>query len=357
MRVGIDGRSLVGESGRGVARVTFEFLAAMAARYPQDEWLVLLPGRGEAQIPAGTTPHRTRAPGRILFGSAALAGRPRLDRVLGGVDVVWLPAPAPVAISRDVPVVLTLHDLSWIERPGDFTTYERLWHRVARARSQARRARWIATNSEHTRRSALKRWPLDPARVIAIPPPLPACPEPPARSRPEPDPYFLWVGALEPRKAPEIAEAGWREARGRGLAARLVVVGQGRASLSGPGVVHRNRVDDHELCALYRGALALVMPSWLEGAGLPPLEAALCGTPSICSDLDALRASLGPEGARWVAPGDVPGLAQALLELAADPALRARIASAANRMVASRADPGPPADHLRALLASAAGRD
>lgn len=62
----------------------------------------------------------------------ARQGRPRLDRKLAPVDVLWLPAPAPVAISSDTPYVLTVHDLSFLERREDFTRYERLWHRLAR---------------------------------------------------------------------------------------------------------------------------------------------------------------------------------------------------------------------------------
>ena len=72
--------------------------------------------------------------------TARSSRRPRIDRRLGGVDVVWLPAPAPVAVGA--PYVLTIHDLSFIERPRDFTAYERLWHRMARvdALGVARRA-------------------------------------------------------------------------------------------------------------------------------------------------------------------------------------------------------------------------
>ena len=44
---------------------------------------------------------RPRAGTRLANASAALTGRPRLDaRWAAGVDVVWLPAPAPVAVSR-----------------------------------------------------------------------------------------------------------------------------------------------------------------------------------------------------------------------------------------------------------------
>lgn len=354
MRVGVDGRSLVGGRGRGVARVTFALLAAMSSRFPEDEWRVLLPG-GNGVVPSPARGYRTRLPGRVLFGLAAVAGRPRLDALLGGVDVIWLPAPAPVAISSGVPWVLTLHDMSWVERPGDFTAYERAWHLLARPRRQAQHAVSVAAVSEHTRDAALERWGLQPERVQVIRPPVSPCsPVPPPGEGIQADPFFLWVGALEPRKGPELLEQAWRRASGRGLGARLLVVGEGRVPLSGPGIEHLRRVEDDELARLYAGALALVMPSRLEGAGLPPLEAALYGTPSICSDLAVFRESLGPAGAEWVEPGNVDALADALLNVADDGARRERIAAAARSAALARADPAPPADRLRALLAEAA---
>lgn len=48
-----------------------------------------------------------------------------------------------------------------------------------------------------------------------------------------------------------------------------------------------------DLVKLYKGALALVMPSKLEGWGLPAGEALWCGTPAVCSTADALREVCG----------------------------------------------------------------
>ena len=63
--------------------------------------------------------HRHVLPGRVLFGAAAVCGRPRFDRLLGGaVDVVWAPTIAPMALSRGMPLVLTIQDLSFELRPA-----------------------------------------------------------------------------------------------------------------------------------------------------------------------------------------------------------------------------------------------
>jgi glycosyltransferase involved in cell wall biosynthesis len=322
MNVGIDARSLAeGRPTRAVAHYTSSVTEAITQAYPQDEW-------------------RPVSAGRLANAAGALLGRPRLDSLLEPrPDLLWAPAPAPLAVSPGVPLVLTVHDLSWLERPGDFTAYERLWHRAGRLGRLARRAARVMAVSHATRDAAIARWRLDPARVSVVGPAVsrpagPIAPPPPQL----PERYLLFVGALEPRKAPEVLAGAYARAREGGLDAGLVVVGDGRRRdvLAGPGVVRLGVLDDRSVLeSLYAGALALVMPSWAEGFGLPPLEAAACGTPSVLSDLPSFRETLG-EAAAFVAPGDVDGLARAMLEVASDPGLRERLAAEARARVEPR---------------------
>jgi glycosyltransferase involved in cell wall biosynthesis len=329
MIVGIDGRSLLGgQAGRGVARYTRALTAALAAAHPDDEWRVLVAGgSGAAPVLEGVELVRRRSrQARHLAG--ALTGCPRLDRALGGVDVVWAPAPAPLAVSRGVPLVLTIHDLSFVERPGDFTAYERLWHRLARVGRLARRADRVLADTRATAAAAIARWDLDPDRVMVVFPGI----DPPGEVAAREGRYLLFVGALEPRKAPDVLAGAYRRARERGLDADLVVVGTGRMAdvLDLPGVRRLDSVAD--LRPLYAGALAVVMPSHHEGFGLPPLEAAACGTPAVVSDLPPFRETLGDAALR-VPPGDEEALAGALLRIAGEDGLRERLASAARASV------------------------
>ena len=334
-----------------MAHYTSALLGALARGFPQDRFAAFVPGAEPVAAPEGVELVRHRAPSRALFGAAALTGRPRLDRLLGGdVDVVWIPAPAPVAVSPSVPYVLTVHDLSWLERPRDFTPYERAWHRAGRLERLARRAALVVADAEATRSAILDRWALDPARVrvvhpgVTAHPPGPAPPGLPAR-------YVLAVGAAEPRKAPDVLVAAWRRAREHGLDADLVFAGGGRLapSLAGDGVHVAGRVDS--LGGLYAGAVALAMPSRLEGFGFPPLEAALAGTPSVVSDLPVFRETLGDDGALFVGVDDAEALAGALLRVGADDgSIAARAREAAERFTWERA-----ADGLHAVLAEAAG--
>ena len=88
------------------------------------------------------------------------------------------------------------------------------------------------------------------------------------------------------------------------------------------------QVSDDQLDALYRGALALVVPSLLEGYGLPLREALARGVPAVVSDLPSFGAELSPAVLR-VPPGDVDALASALLRIGGEEGLRSELASAA----------------------------
>jgi glycosyltransferase involved in cell wall biosynthesis len=336
VRVGVDARHLAAH--RGVARYSGALLDALAREFPDDCWALFVPGsaqhpavealRGHANVEV----HRHRFASRPLFGAAAVARRPRLDRLIGDpLDLIWMPAPAPVAVSHSVPLVLTVQDLSFERRPRDFTPYERLWHLLARPRSLARRAARVIVLAPSTGDEVGAAWGIPAERIRVVAPGV-ALPEP----RPPfelPGPYLLAVGALEPRKAPDLLAQAYARAREGGLDADLVFAGEGRLAerVRGPGVCVLGQVSDDQLDALYRGALALVVPSLLEGYGLPLREALARGVPAVVSDLPSFGAELSPAVLR-VAPGDVDGLASALLRIGRDE-VRSELAGAARGTV------------------------
>ena len=121
-------------------------------------------------------------------------------------------------------------------------------------------------------------------------------------------PYFLSVGALQPRKNyvflirafkrlcaqyPEevdlliVGQRGWlwepieEEARKPPFAERIHLLGY---------------VPDEELPGLYAGALAAVFPSLYEGFGIPVVEAMACGCPVIAADRSSFPEVVGEAG-------------------------------------------------------------
>jgi glycosyltransferase involved in cell wall biosynthesis len=320
---------------------------------------VLVPGEPAQETSAlgadGIEVHGSRLGSRALFGAAALAGRPRLDRLVAGCDVVLLPAVAPVAVSPGVPVVLTVHDLSFEHRPQDFSRYERAWHSAARPRRQARRATRLIADSAAVARQLVEEWGVDEYRIRTISP-GPGRPPGPVGALPPalPKAWFLAVGALEPRKRPDLMVRAHALARARGLEAGLVLAGDGplRAQLEQTHATVLGFVEDGVLEALYRDALAVVCVSEEEGFGFTPLEAIARGTPALVSDLPVFDETLS-EGALRVPRGDEGALADALLRLEREPELRARLVSAGGEAV-QRVSWRRAAADTRAVLAEAA---
>jgi glycosyltransferase involved in cell wall biosynthesis len=85
----------------------------------------------------------------------------------------------------------------------------------------------------------------------------------------------------------------------------------------------------------YRKADVFVFPSWIEGYGLPPLEAMACGVPVVTTDCGGIR-DFAEDGvnALITLPRKPRALAEAILRLLKDRPLVERLAS--NGLATSR---------------------
>lgn len=299
MRLGIDGRELSVGVRTGIGR----YLDAVVHGAQQQgvECIVYSDGGlpefvGRHGISVRIIPRRPT----IWWDQVSLPWQMAQDRIS-----VFLSPYYKCPLRSPCPVVLTIHDLLFIEYLGrPRPVYDRVMTRLARL--YASRAAAIITDSEHARRTILSRLGLGPERVTAIPLSIAS------EFRPAPftgelskrygvrKPYVLYVGNFLPhknlarlvqafagvpgpvRKGCSLVLAGddagrrgaiIREARRRGIEQHLVVT----------GVVARA-----DLPALYAGCEAFVLPSLDEGFGLPAAEAMACGAPVIVSE----RASL-----------------------------------------------------------------
>jgi glycosyltransferase involved in cell wall biosynthesis len=166
--------------------------------------------------------------------------------------------------------------------------------------------------------------------TLALPLPVPSI----FREPPDPDPalagipYFVVCGAIELRKNHLLLLEVWKRLHRRfgPSAPHLVIAGskgwQGdlildRLKRSGHVSGHIHVLQGLSTPALKRlisGARALLMPSFIEGFGLPIVEAAALGTPVIASDIAAHR-EVGHPATMFVDPIDGPGWEAAVMAL------------------------------------------
>ncbi|MCX6135646.1 MAG: glycosyltransferase family 1 protein [Ignavibacteriales bacterium] len=135
-------------------------------------------------------------------------------------------------------------------------------------------------------------------------------------------PFVLFVGNVKPHKNIPALLSAFAQVQAKVRDIDLVFVGgsfladaklveQARA-LGIIGAIHDlNRISESELVAAYNAAELVVLPSFYEGFGFPPLESMACGTPVVVSTGGSLPEVVG-EAATIIDPSRPEELAEAI---------------------------------------------
>lgn len=258
----------------------------------------------------------------------------RLSQILSknGVDIYHETGMFPMTLSRTVPKVITIYDLSLITHPECHPT-DRVQHFEKYFYNRLSEIDHIITISKFIESEIIKILGVNRNKVTAIP--LASSTVFSRKSSAEvkkylrvkklPENYVLSIGTYEPRKNYIglirsfskiksnmslicVGWSGWldqeyeKEIRNLGLQGRVILLGH---------------LPDSELTLLYSGAKFFIYPSIYEGFGLPILEAMATGCPVICSNRASMPEVAG-DAARLVNSEDIDSMAQAVEELAED---------------------------------------
>lgn len=310
---------------------------------------------------------------RSLSGSRFKRLFVEMPRALKGdrPDVLHVQYIAPRA--GKVPVVASVHDISFERHPEWFTARERIGFRLLIPRT-VKRARVVLALSEHTRADLISIYGADPEKVVTVPPgvgpefrPRPANEVADARRRHGIEgPFVLAIGNVQPRKnLVRLSRAFELARRSAGFPGSLVLAGQrgfraeeilDRVRGNGAAPVRvTGFLPVGDLAALLTDCAAFVYPSLYEGFGLPVIEAMACGAPVVTSSTSALPEAAGG-AALLVDPADESAIALALARLLSDRGLAAGLGSA-GRERAARATWESAAGLALAAYRRAAGKD
>jgi len=335
MRIAIDARELAGKP-TGVGRYLSQILSAWT-KLPgaaAHEFILCSPEEHSDAGWAPLTVSRVSAGGQgTMWEQLVLPGLIRQ----AGANVLFAPAyTAP--LTSPVPVVLTVHDVSFVAHPEWFSWREGVRRRVL-TKASARRAARVLTQSDFTKREAVRYLGLDQSRVDVI-----YLGTTTLRTQATREPLVLYVGSLFNRRhVPELIDGFSRLAVSHPTA-RLEIVGDNRTlpaidvdaliarSDARDRIRARHYVSDAELSSLYARASAFAFLSEYEGFGLTPLEAMAGGIPVVVLETEIGREIYGP-AAEYVAQPEPSMIAAALERVLVDQAVRHRLIEAGKAQV------------------------
>ncbi|HOG47642.1 MAG TPA: glycosyltransferase family 1 protein [Anaerolineae bacterium] len=335
MQVGIDAR-LAYYHQAGTARYCLQLLHALSRIDDEDQFVVFQSRRDQRELVTRPNFHIRHmwTPSHHRLEQYLLS----LELRFTPLDVLHSPDFIP-PFRRHCRSIITIHDLAFLLYPQFLTkSSARYYGQIDQA---VRRTDHIIAVSESTRRDIVRLLGV-PEQMISVVyeaprrhfQRLPEAPRPQLQKRfgLERD-YVLFVGTIEPRKNiptllsafqqvldhyhPEVdlvlaGAPGWLTDEVYGLVNRLGLTGR---------VHFLGRVSDDELIWLYNSAQVLVLPSFYEGFGLPPLEAMACGCPVIVSNVSSLPEVVGDAGL-LVDPLDADELTVAIWRVLSDSTLR-----------------------------------
>jgi glycosyltransferase involved in cell wall biosynthesis len=343
-RVLLDATSVPGDRG-GVGRYVDGLVAALSAG---DQSLVVVCQRSDAErftrIAAGGA--------EVVAGPSAISHRPaRLAWEQTGLPLVAQQVAADVIHSpyytmplhAPVPVVVTVHDVTFFSEPELHSAVRTGFYRSA-TRTAIRRAARVVVPSQATRDELVRLLDADPGRIDVArhgvdlttfhPPSEAECHRVSSRLGLHGRPYVAFLGVLERRKnVPDLVRGWVRACEGLDEPPALVLAGSSgwddgvdQAVAEVPShlkVVRPGFLRPADLPGLLGGAMVVAYPSKAEGFGLPVLEAMACGA----AVLTARRLSLPEVGGDAVAytEPDVDSIAVSLRELILDEDRRRRL--------------------------------
>jgi glycosyltransferase involved in cell wall biosynthesis len=258
-------------------------------------------------------------------------------------DLLHVQYTGPIGCS--VPLVVSVHDVSYLEHPQYFTRFRAAQLRYTVKRTVEAAAR-VLTPSEFSRKAILRHYRLDERKVVVVPNAVSSSFRPVDRELASAiveekfgirGPFVLTVGDLQPRKNHLGLLHAFEEMLRQHphLPHRLVFVGKEtwyskelhkavlRSGIAGR-VDFTGFVEDPDLLQFYGACDLFVFPSFYEGFGLPILEAMACGRATACSSATAMPEVANAAGILFD-PYSVPEMARAIGDVLLDGELRARL--------------------------------
>lgn len=357
MRIVIDVRCLAEGRRTGVEEYTRYLLVNLFEIDKKNKYILFFNSWKKTQIDfswidkySNVTLKKFNFPNKILNLLFWYFNWPKIDMLVGGADIVFMPNIIFGSVSQKTKLILTIHDLSF-ERYGEcFSWKRRWWHIFVNPLKICRNAYRIIAVSESTKNDLISLYKLEPFKIEVV---LSACSEKFAifdRNNQKlitvkekyglPYKFILYLGTIEPRKNIIGIIKAYNLLQSWALSKKdlkikkfdLVIAGE-KGWLNDKIFLEINKspfknkikvidfVYDQDKEYVYNLASLFVYPSFFEGFGFPPIEAAKCGLPIISSNNSSLPETIG-EFAIMIDPDKPDEIFQSMREILTSEELR-----------------------------------
>lgn len=328
LKIGIDIRCLIDGSITGVEEYTISLLKNLFEVDNKNKYILFINSfrkpKGSLEIfdkYKNVSVRHFRIPNKILNFFFWYLGWPHIDKMIGGVDVFFMPNINFIALSKKTKLLLTMHDISFEHMPEMFSFKRRLWHIFVNPHRLCKKAHSIITVSDSTKNDIVRKYAINKERVHRI---YSGVSEQYTRlDRNDkslieikekyrlPFKFIFFLGTIEPRKNIIALVQAFDKLRDVRLPGndnlKLVIAGRRgwkfektiatmKTAKYTNDIIFVSKVLDEDKNAIYNLATVFVYPSFLEGFGFPVLEAMKCGVPVIASNTSSIPEVLGSEG-------------------------------------------------------------
>jgi len=351
MRIAIDIRSLVEPFPSGISEYTYQVVKNLLAIDKENDYLLFCNSHRpfpehykKAFFQSGAQLRLLRWPSKLFNTSLFIGAFLKLDRLLGGVDIFFMPNLNFCSFSKKCRTILTVHDLSF-SYPGFYSKKGYWWHRFIKPQQTLKRADKIIAVSESTKNDLQNIFNISSDNITVIYSGVEterfqkidqAKLEDIKRQYHLEKPFYLYLGNVEKRKNIEGLIKAWQLLRKRQQTNyQLVIAGrmmQKNLQEKYPQVNFTGYVMDEDKPYLYHLAKAFVYPSFYEGFGLPVLEAMAAGCPVITSFSTALP-EIASDSVLLVDPYNIEEISCAMHQLITDKELSQNLINKAKSLV------------------------
>lgn len=342
MKIAVNTRLLLKGKLEGIGWFTLETLKRITRDHPEHEFIFIFdrPFNSDFIFSENVTPVVIGPPARHPF-LFYLWFDFQIPKVLKKYKAdLFLSPDGYISLRTRVPQLAVIHDINFVHRPGDFPWlvekyYNHFFPKFAKI------AKRIATVSFYSKEDITRSFKVDFDKIDVVydginPVFVPTSAEDKKTVHEKytgGQPYFLFVGALHPRKnISGLLNAFDAFKSVDTQQTKLVIVG-GEMHKTGDifetfenmrfknDVLFTGRIPTDELHQLLGAALALTFVPFFEGFGIPVVEAMSVGVPVICSNTTSLP-EVGGNAVFYADPCKTEQITEAMIKIASDEELR-----------------------------------